>query len=125
MAGEVSFFSIGVEDAAKARAFYGALFGWLFSEPPAGGRGAVIETGHVPGGIHDGDPGASPYLFFAVDDLDAAVTRVRELGGQIEALDSEDDHDDEASTERFGRFMLCRDDQGSAFGLHQPPPSPA
>jgi hypothetical protein len=22
---------------------------------------------------------------------------------------------------RFGRFKLCRDDQGSGFGLHQPP----
>jgi uncharacterized protein len=28
---------------------------------------------------------------------------------------------DEQSTARFGRFKLCRDDQGSAFGLHQPP----
>jgi uncharacterized protein len=22
---------------------------------------------------------------------------------------------------RFGRFVLCRDDQGSSFGLHKPP----
>jgi uncharacterized protein len=28
---------------------------------------------------------------------------------------------DEGSIARFGRFKLCRDDQGSAFGLHQVP----
>jgi hypothetical protein len=22
---------------------------------------------------------------------------------------------------RFGQFALCKDDQGSSFGLHQPP----
>jgi uncharacterized protein len=27
------------------------------------------------------------------------------------------------SVARFGRFKLCRDDQGSPFGLHQPPAS--
>ncbi len=118
MAGELSFFSIGVGDADKARAFYGALFGWGFAEPPSG-KGAVIETSNIPGGIHGGDPGASPYLFFRVDEIEAAAARVRELGGRIEEIDAEDD--DEASIARFGRFKLCRDDQGSSFGLHQPP----
>lgn len=118
MAGEVSFFSIGVSDADKARAFYGALFGWGFAESPSG-KGAVIETINIPGGIHGGDPGASPYLFFSVDDIEAAAARVRELGGRIGETD--DENDDEASIARFGRFKLCRDDQGSSFGLHQPP----
>jgi len=27
----------------------------------------------------------------------------------------------EASTAKVGRFELCRDDRGSAFGLHQRP----
>ena len=31
-------------------------------------------------------------------------------------------HDTEQdTTARFGRFKLCRDDQGSGFGLHEPP----
>ena len=50
--------------------------------------------------------------------MDAALDRVRELGGTVEEMDVEGD---EASTARFGRFKLCKDDQGSAFGLHQPP----
>ena len=68
--------------------------------------------------MHGGDAGASVYAFFGVDDMDAAIERVRELGGTIEDTDV---GDDEASVARFGRFKLCRDDQGSPFGLHQPP----
>jgi hypothetical protein len=78
----------------------------------------MIDTPGVPGGIHGGDAGAAPYVFFRVDDMEAALVRVRELGGQVDDLDVEGD---DASVARFGRFRLCRDDQGSSFGLHQPP----
>jgi predicted enzyme related to lactoylglutathione lyase len=115
MNGELSFFELGVGDAGRARAFYGSLFGWEFVDE---GAGATIETPNVPGGLHGGDPGASPYVFFRVDDLDAAVERVRELGGEIGDYQSSDDAD---TVSRFGRFVLCKDDQGSGFGLHQPP----
>jgi uncharacterized protein len=119
MAGELAFFELGVEDAARGRAFYEALFGWSF-EPGPSGDGFSITTPTVRGGIHGGDRGASPYVFFAVEDIDAALARVRELGGTVEEIDVEGG-DDEESVARFGRFRLCRDDQGSAFGLHEPP----
>jgi uncharacterized protein len=115
MNGELSFFELGVADADRAREFYGSLFGWEFVDE---GNGATIETPNIPGGIHGGDAGASPYLFFRVDDLDAAVDRVRGLGGEVSGSAGGDDPDTVA---RFGRFVFCRDDQGSAFGLHQPP----
>ncbi|MFH8378261.1 VOC family protein [Streptomyces cyaneofuscatus] len=38
MAGEISFFELGVDDPEKARTFYGALFGWNFEPGPSGGR---------------------------------------------------------------------------------------
>jgi predicted enzyme related to lactoylglutathione lyase len=114
MNGELSFFELGVGDLDRARAFYGSLFDWEFVDQ---GSGARIETPNVPGGLHGGDPGATPYLFFRVDDLDAAVARVRELGGEV----AEDLGDDPDTVARFGRFVLCKDDQGSGFGLHQPP----
>jgi predicted enzyme related to lactoylglutathione lyase len=117
MAGEPSFFELGVGDAARGRAFYAALFGWEM-EPGPSGEGFTIETPGIPGGIHGGDPGASAYLFFSVDDIEAAQERVRELGGQVDDSDIEGDED---SIARHGRFKLCRDDQGSPFGLHQPP----
>ena len=115
MTGEPSFFELGVADAERARAFYSTLFGWRMEST---GGGFTIDAGGIPGGLHPGDPEASPYLFFRVDDIDAAAARVRELGGQVEKIDVEGDAD---SVARHGRFRLCRDDQGSPFGLHQPP----
>jgi uncharacterized protein len=116
MSGELAFFELGVDDVDRGRAFYEALFGWRLAPGPS--RGHTIETPNVPGGMHGGDRGASPYVFFRVDDMEAALARVRELGGSIEEMDVEGDAD---SAARFGRFKLCRDDQGSAFGLHEPP----
>jgi uncharacterized protein len=115
MNGELSFFELGVGDADRARDFYGSLFGWEFVDE---GGGATIETPNVPGGLHGGDAGASPYVFFRVEDLDAAQARVRELGGEVAGPAGTEDADAAA---RFGRFVLCKDDQGSSFGLHQPP----
>jgi hypothetical protein len=120
MTGEPTFFEIGVADAEQGRAFYGTLFGWTFEPGISGGETFAITTDGVPGGIHGGDAGASPYLFFRVDDLDAAIAQVRDLGGTLEDL-GEEGGDSEESAARFGRFRLCRDDQGSAFGLHEAP----
>ena len=117
MPGEPSFFEIGVEDTEKGRAFYEAMFGWS-CEPSPSGEGHAIGTPGLKGGMHGGDPGSAPYLFFAVDDIGAALARVRELGGSVDDMDIEGDED---SQSRFGRFKLCRDDQGSPFGVHQPP----
>ena len=117
MTGEPTFFEMGVADTARARAFYGGLFGWrLEPGPPAGGY--RISTPTIPGGMHGDDEGASPLVFFGVADLEAEMARVRDRGGQAEALESRADGPREGS---FGRFALCRDDQGSPFGLHQPP----
>jgi predicted enzyme related to lactoylglutathione lyase len=68
--------------------------------------------------MHGGEAGAVPYMFFDVEDLDAAVERVIALGGEIVDFDVGGSAE---SIAQFGRFKLCRDDQGSSFGLHQPP----
>jgi uncharacterized protein len=119
MTGELAFFEVGVGDVERGRTFYEGLFGWSFETGPSG-QGFTIGTPTIPGGMHGGDPGAAPYVFFRVADMDAALERVRELGGTVEDTDVEGGDE---SIERFGRFKLCRDDQGSPFGLHQPPPA--
>ena len=112
----ISFFEIGTGDSEKARTFYGGLFpDWTFETGPSG-DGWVIKTGGVPGGVHPGDAGAAMYTFFAVDDLDAAMAKVTDLGGKAKTLD-----DSEENVAEFGRFAMCEDDQGSTFGLHQKP----
>ena len=107
--GEPSHFEIGVPDSRRAQVFYGGLLGWKFNE---GGRNsAAIETAGVPGGVHEAAvPGL--VVFFSVPDLDAAVRRVRELGGEVDPRRSEGPAGKYASS--------CRDDQGVPFGLHQP-----
>jgi len=117
MTGELAFFELGVGDTERGRAFLEGLFGWTFETGPSG-EGFVISTPNVRGGMHGGDAGASPYIFFAVQDMHRALARVRELGGEVEEIGVEGD---EASIATFGRFKLCRDHQGSPFGLHQPP----
>lgn len=117
MSGELSFVELGVQDVERGRAFYERLFDWRF-EPSPSGEGFAIGNAGVPGGMHGGDPGAAPYVFFRVGDIESAIDRVRQLGGTVEDADVEGD---EESIARFGRFKLCRDDQGSPFGLHQPP----
>ena len=122
MTGEPSWFEIGVGDAERGRAFYGALLGWRF-EPVPGSDFPMIVTPTMSGGLHGGDAGATAMTFFAVPDLDAALERVRALGGEVDAME-----ESEETAGTFGRFAICRDDQGSAFGLRQlprPPVSPS
>ena len=112
MAGEPSHFELGAPDAERAKAFYGDLLGWTFRTTT--GANAWIDTPGVRGGLHGDDDAASIVVYFRVRDIDAAVARVRELGGQT---------GEPGPSEESGRYVSCRDDQGVVFGLHQPPGS--
>ena len=68
--------------------------------------------------MHGEDKGAAPYLFFRVEDMEAAVKRVRELGGMVEETNVEGDEESVAGGDGSSS---AGDDQGSPFGLHQPP----
>jgi predicted enzyme related to lactoylglutathione lyase len=105
-------FELGVDDAERAKVFYSKLFGWTF-HPTGEGREGWIETGGVPGGLHENDPNPGVVVYFSVPDLDHALTTAGELGGQPGRPSAEEPG--------FGRFAECIDDQGTRFGLHQPP----
>lgn len=107
--GAPSYIELCVEDADKARAFYGALLGWAM---PGEGGPTQATTGGLGVGIHDRDPSALLEVFFAVHDLDSAVARLEELGGQTVS-------EVHAENAAFGRWVECRDDQGVRFGLRQ------
>lgn len=110
MAGEPTFFEIGVPDAVRAQNFYTQLLGWTPHATGDHGQ-AWLETGGVRGGLHNEDQDRRIDIFFGVSDIEAAVALVRELGG-----DAEDPGPPEPD---FGRFAFCKDEQGVRFGLHQ------
>ncbi|TCK26154.1 VOC family protein [Pseudonocardia endophytica] len=108
--GDLSYTSVWTADADAAARFYSAVLGWE-TRSDHGGRGHRVTNLRTGMGIYGGQ---SPTLFFAavVDDVDAAVERVRAAGGTA----------GEPTEEPYGRIADCRDDQGLAFAVHEPPP---
>jgi predicted enzyme related to lactoylglutathione lyase len=107
-AGDLCYFVMPVADGDRARSFYGGLLGWRFSPGNVSG-GSNIEGSSPPGGMFEGGEGAAE-LYFMVDDLEAAMEGVRELGGEA----------DEPQPTEGGRYSRCRDDQGASFGIWAP-----
>lgn len=92
--GRVVHFEIPVDNADRANAFYGSVFGWqLQSMPGMGytlvGTGPTGVTGPTaPGYINGGmltrqEPISQPILTINVDDIDAALIAVTEAGGSV------------------------------------------
>ena len=113
MAGELTFFEIGVEHPEAGAAFTG-LFGWTF-EPGRGRPGVRQPRRRSPGGT-TARGRRGPYLFFASTTwtLSSKGPRAR---WEIEEMEMEGDED---RGRAFGRFKLCKDDQGARLR-----PSPA
>lgn len=107
--GELFYWTLPAPDAAASKAFFAQLFGWEFSDPGSAG-GMHVQNKLPDGGLGGGREGSNPELFFRVSDLDAAVDKVRQLGGTAEVVASgpEGDH------------AMCADDQGVQFGLSAP-----
>jgi predicted enzyme related to lactoylglutathione lyase len=106
---EVSFIEIGAVDAGRAGAFLGQLFGWDFHLMGTGPEG-WFQTPSIRAGVHGNDPNPGILVFFSVSDLEEAIAKVKELGGQA---------DEPAEEPGFGSFCTCRDPQGIRFGLHR------
>ncbi|MEC3982181.1 VOC family protein [Amycolatopsis sp. H20-H5] len=107
--GGIGYLTLQVPDAESAKAFYGAVLGWRFSPGQVEG-GWRIQGGGLEGGLHGG-PGrqVGAKLIYAVEDLDAALSHVREQGGQAGAVEDQ----------RYGRMADCTDNQGIEFWLWQ------
>ncbi|MGL5818029.1 MAG: VOC family protein [Phycicoccus sp.] len=104
--GPVTFFDLPVADAAKGRAFWGGLFGWRFM--PGNFPGYDMIDGSSPYAGLDSTSGGGPIrVYFDVPDVEAARTRVVELGGEA----------GEAIQLPSGTMARCTDDQGTEFTL--------
>ncbi len=108
--GDLYYFTLPVSDVERAQRFFGAVLGWQFDAP---GQGHVNNIAAPPGGLDDQSDDTGARLWFVVDDIHAAVARVRELGGTAQ------DPVDYPS----GWSSDCTDDQGTVFSLSVPSPT--
>jgi uncharacterized protein len=112
MAARVVHVEFPARDADRAQSFYEGLFGWGFSQPMPDVDYRMTDLGEGQGAaVFPSDSGATGLkVYFGVDDLEAALAKVRELGGQAE---------DKASVPGMGWFAACKDPDGNAFSLWQ------
>jgi predicted enzyme related to lactoylglutathione lyase len=101
------------DNPERARLFWAGLLGAdLDTRAPDQGEGWQTEAANPAVGVHPrgrgpGDTGSLPY--FEVPDIAETLARVQELGGSVV-------HPGE-------RWAICRDSEGSPFGLALSPPS--
>ncbi len=100
-----------------AQKFYASVMGWKF-EPMPGGldidyRIASAGDASVAGFMRTPDHAKSMpsmwFVYFAVDDVDAAAEKVKSLGGSIDIPPTD--------IPGVGRFAFCADPQGALFYL--------
>jgi hypothetical protein len=120
MSGRVVHFEIPFDNAERARAFYFAAFGWeitpmeeldytLVTTGPSGEQGPT-EPGFVNGGLaHRSSELSTPTVVVDVDDIDAALVEINELGGSTVAGRQE--------VGEMGYAAYVRDSEGNLLGL--------
>ena len=105
--GELAYISLEVPDSSKTScAFYGTVLGWRVT-PGSVDDGFQVDDVRPGTGIHGGHDRATALPMYLVDDIEAAVARVRAAGGT--ATDPE--------RQRYGVTSDCVDDQGTVFYL--------
>ena len=85
MAGQMVHVEIPAGDTAKAREFWGGLFGWQFEEYPGSPTEYhMTRFSETQGGAISGaeDDKRGPRVYFDVDDIKAQTAKVGELGGE-------------------------------------------
>jgi predicted enzyme related to lactoylglutathione lyase len=113
--GDVAYASLWVPDAARAAAFFSAVLGWRFEGVPQPGHARRVVGATPAQGIFGGQERSTLFACYAVDDVDAAVERVRRAGGRA----------GEPVQETYGRVADCVDDQGTPFALVEVPAASA
>ena len=81
MSGRVVHFEIPFDDGDRARAFYRDAFGWQLQEWDEGAY-TLVTTGPTGESGQEENPGDGPIVVIDVDDIDAALVKIEELGGQ-------------------------------------------
>jgi predicted enzyme related to lactoylglutathione lyase len=112
----VTWFEVHTAEPERAKAFYGAVFGWTFDDSlPGYSMVQLGEGAPIGGGIAHSDGAYPDHALFNVQvpDVAAALDAVREHGGSVVA---------EAQSTPFGlTFGYAANPDGSVFGVWCPP----
>jgi uncharacterized protein len=113
MLGTVVHIELPAGDAERATSFWSSLFGWQFVDSGMPGMAYLMAQAGPEQGVAifpSDKPGTGPIDYFACDEIDATIARVRELGGEA---------DEKAPVPGHGWFAACRDTEGNRFSLWQ------
>ncbi len=114
MAGMVHV-EIPVDDTAGGKRFWGSLFGWDFQAYPEGSEYHMARLTEDSGAAVSGMEGPGKRglrVYFEIDDMDASVAKVRELGGNVTHGPFDSPH---------GRIAVVTDPYGAWFSVIQRP----
>lgn len=103
---DVAYITMEVVDAERAHAFYASVLGWRFTPGRTPGAWNVEEVRPMTG-VAGGAVRPTVVPMYRVDDVAAAVERVRAAGGTAP----------EPERQPYGVTALCTDDQGTRFYL--------
>ncbi len=117
MAGQMVHLEIPAGSTAKAKEFWGGLFGWQFQAYEGSpSEYHMTQFSDTQGGAIMEADGAErgARVYFDVDDINAGAARVKELGGEA---------GDPMPVPSMGWFATCTDVEGNDFGLWQTDPN--
>jgi uncharacterized protein len=116
MAGQIVHLEFPAGDTAKAREFWGSLFGWQFEQVPGPVEYHMTRFTETTGGAIYGaeDDSRGGRVYFDVDDINAGVATVKKNGGSAE---------DPQPVPGMGWFAPGTDTEGNPIGLWQTDPS--
>ncbi|MGH8932823.1 MAG: VOC family protein [Egibacteraceae bacterium] len=106
--GELAYLTIEVADSSRFRDFFGTVLGLRFTPGRMEDGWGIVQT-YPMAGMHGGHERSTVVPMFAVDDVAAAVTRVRAAGGTAT----------DPVQMPYGITSDCADDQGTRFYLGQ------
>ena len=109
----LDYVEISVADVAASKRFYGAAFGWGFTDYGDAYAGIVAPDGDGEvGGLAQGDArGSSPLVLVVSEDLSASQQAVESAGGEV--VEGPFDYPG-------GRRFHFRDPSGNVLGVFQP-----
>jgi predicted enzyme related to lactoylglutathione lyase len=100
------------QDVDRAQKFWEGVGGWSIQDSGMPGIDyRMFQEGDQGGAVYTSDGSMKgPVLYYGSDDIDAAIAKIRELGGEAQ---------DKEPIPSVGWFARAKDTEGNSFSLFQ------